>query len=359
MAKRRGTRNKKANGNHDNVKGKSNIKYSIVIPLAPDRKAEIVAHIKKQVIIPKKDYEIIIVPGLNVPRNRNEGIRKARGKYICFLDDDGYIEPEYLWYLDRFLAVHPEIDVCGGPQLTPPDDTYFAKKSGEVLSSNIVMPGVSRRYKSCPETLQADSSYLSGANLIAKRSIFKDKLMFFNENIYPADDVKFVEKAKEHGLVVAYSPFIKIYHRRRPTARGLYKQIFDYAVAGVKHNIRKDWKRFIFLIPMFFVLYILSLPFWAVAMAYCPEIWASLYLLPLFLYILLGIALSFRDKETNLLFLPIMTLIHFAYGLGVMSVYAEKISDIIKGILSIPLVLLFLLTFLIQKKYFDEIKEML
>ena len=44
--------------------GSSRIKYSIVIPLAPDRKAEVVKHLDKQMVISKKEYEIIIIPGL-------------------------------------------------------------------------------------------------------------------------------------------------------------------------------------------------------------------------------------------------------------------------------------------------------
>ena len=307
------------------------IKYSIIIPLAPGRKAEIIQHIKKQIIISKKCYEILIIPGTNVPNNRNEGIKKARGKYIVFLDDDAYIEETYLWYLDNFLIANPNVDVCGGPQLTPPDDTYFARMSGDVLSSNMVMPGVSRRYKGCPDTLEADSSYISGANLIIKRSIFKDKEMFFDEDIYPADDVNFVEKAREKGLIVGYSPEFSIYHRRRPTAAGLYKQIFDYGAAGAKHNVRKGLNKYVFLIPMFFVLYLFSLPIWAILISrgiFLDPPLLLLYPLPLILYILMGIALGFRNEETNIIFCPIMFLVHFAYGMGALSVYIEKIKPL-------------------------------
>jgi hypothetical protein len=92
------------------------IKYSFVIPLAPGRKAEIVNCIKNQAF-DKSKYEIIIEEGTNCPRNRNAGIDKAKGEWIIFLDDDGFIREEFLLMVDYIIHKHPEIDIMGGPQV--------------------------------------------------------------------------------------------------------------------------------------------------------------------------------------------------------------------------------------------------
>jgi len=146
-------------------------KFSIVIALAPWRDAEIRSSIRR-LKYPKSRYEVIIIKGLNVPDNRNEGVKRANGDIIVFLDDDGIIEPDYLNKLDAFLSAHPEVDIVGGPQLNPPGEGLFAQISGYALGSSFGAFGINKRYKKVPENLSADSNYISGANFISKKKVF-------------------------------------------------------------------------------------------------------------------------------------------------------------------------------------------
>lgn len=61
---------------------------------------------------------------------RNRGVREARGRYICWTDDDVVIDPNWLSAYVNAFARYPEAVVFGGriqPQLEPPTPRWFAK----------------------------------------------------------------------------------------------------------------------------------------------------------------------------------------------------------------------------------------
>ena len=67
-------------------------------------------------------------PGLSIARNR--GIKEARGRYICWTDDDVRLDRGWLAaYLDAFLR-HPDAALFGGPiipELEPPARPLFQR----------------------------------------------------------------------------------------------------------------------------------------------------------------------------------------------------------------------------------------
>ncbi len=298
------------------------LRFSVVIALAPWRNAEVLPYLEKQ-DFPKNRFEIIIKKGLNVPDNRNNGVKSSKGEIIIFLDDDALIEKNFLASIDSFFLRNSEIDILGGPQLTPETDGFFARSNGYVLSNPFAMPAVYKRYKKSIETLDADSSYITGALLICRRNIFKS--LNFNRNIYPADDVNLINLAKEKGFKVAYSPDVFIYHRRRANLKALIKQIFDYAKSRTSLGIKKqtNFQLVLFSIPSLFVLYLLLLP--------TLLFFSKLFLLPLLAYILLALVFSIYEGIINknmssIIVLPFIFLtVHVSYGLGFLSGTLSKL----------------------------------
>jgi GT2 family glycosyltransferase len=68
------------------------------------------------------------VPGL--ARARNRGVAEARGRYICWTDDDVELDPDWLSAYRRAFARHPEAALFGGrivPQLQSPPRAWFAR----------------------------------------------------------------------------------------------------------------------------------------------------------------------------------------------------------------------------------------
>lgn len=296
-------------------------RFSIVIALAPWRDAEILSSIKK-LKFPKKDFEVIIQKGLNVPTNRNKGAKKARGEIILFLDDDAIIEPDFLEKVKLFFDKNPEVSILGGPQLTPSSDNFFARTNGYALESPFSSMRESKRYKKARLNLNADSSHITGANLICKKSLIRK--IKFDKNLYPADDVYLVNRAKKLGFKVAYSPEIYIYHRRRASLKGLIKQIFDYGKSRPQIKAPGEKKfNLLFLIPSIFLLYILLLP--------TLTLINKIFLIPIILYAIIDLIFSFYEaiinQESKAIFLlPFIFLtIHLSYGAGFLVGLINKI----------------------------------
>ncbi len=297
--------------------------FSFVIAVAPYRDAEVVQYIKA-LNYPGSRYEIIVKKGTNPSDNRNAGAKEAKGNIIVFIDDDAVIDKDYLSNVESFFKFHSEIDIVGGPQLTPKDEKGFAKISGFALTSKFGSFNVATRYKKSVLNLNAQETDLTSANMACKRRVFNK--IGFNPLLWPGEDPDFISQAKKQDLKVAYSPDICVYHRRRPTLKALAKQIYSYGLTRpAKEPFSETLKRPYFLVPSLFLLYLLFL---AVGSFFSVS---RIYYLPLILYALLSFYASLysavKEKSFISLFvLPIIFLtIHLSYGLGIIRGMLKKV----------------------------------
>ncbi len=309
---------------------KKRIKYSAIIALAPWREAEILSSIKET----KYDHskiEIIIEKGLNVPINRNNGIKKSKGEILIFLDDDGIIEKDFFKNVDSFTNEHPEIAIFGGPQLTPKDDSFFSKINRDVMAEELVCPGISKRYKKNPLSLNANSNFLSGALLICRKEVFKDLL--FDPKQYPADEVSLIDKARRLGFKVGYTPEVFIYHRGRSNTKGYVKQIFFFGNSrSRKEKLNGFFKNPLFYFPAVFDIYLLFL-IGLMIFSFMKNISLARYLvffIPLFFYFVIffivALKISLKNKNAKSFFVScyLIFLTHISYGAGIISGIVNK-----------------------------------
>ena len=74
-------------------------------------------------------YLVCPIPGLS--HSRNAGISEARGKVLCFLDDDAIAANDWVENICTAFAEHPQAGVIGGHiYLKPPEPTPKALKPG-------------------------------------------------------------------------------------------------------------------------------------------------------------------------------------------------------------------------------------
>lgn len=295
-------------------------KFSLVIPIAPWRNAEIIDSIK-QVDYDKNKFEVIIEKGTNASENRNNGIKKSKGEWVIFLDDDALIDKSFLKNAEEFIKSNPDVSIFGGPQLNPEKEGLFEKISGIALTSNFGAFRVNKRYKKGGESFNADETYLTSANLCVKKEVFK-KIGNFNIFLYPGEDPEFISRAKKFGLKIAYTPKIIIFHKRRDNLKSFCKQIFNYGLVRPKRNKIIQETKFLFLIPMFFIIYFLFLPILILL--------NKLFIIPLLIYVILSILFSLYDAITNknlisFFVLPFVYLvIHISYGFGMLVGYLKN-----------------------------------
>jgi len=316
------------------------MKVSLVIPVAPYREAEIIESVKR-LDYPKDQIQVIVVRGKNPSNNRNRGAERALGEIIGFLDDDGIIGEDFLRNVVGFFEKYPEVDVVGGPQLTPKDDEGFAKISGYALCSKFGAAGVTSRYKRGKLNLNADEKLLTSANLFVKKEVMGG--VKFDSSLWPGEDPKFIEDCKKVGFKVAYSPDFVIYHRRRPDVKDFIKQIFNYGrVRPAKESFFKILKKPQFLVPSLFVVYLIAL-FGVMGMnasltgdvigtGQANDLF-TLFFIPLVFYILLTLSFSLiesiknKDLESFFILPFIYPMIHISYGIGMLISFFKKPKD--------------------------------
>tara|TARA_Y100000310_G_C20667059_1_gene808152 strand:- start:1180 stop:2172 length:993 start_codon:yes stop_codon:yes gene_type:complete len=305
------------------------MRYTLIIPVAPERECPIIESIK-QIDYPKNEFHVVVVRGRNPSENRNKGVEKSKGDIVVFLDDDAIVSKDFLIKADKFFLEHPEIDIVGGPQLTPSEDSDFGKVSGYALSSKFGAWKISNRYSGKNLVLDADETMLTSANMICKKKVFEK--VKFNPDLFPGEDPDFISKAKKSRYKISYYPEIIVYHKRRSTLGKLAKQIYNYGVTRPKkESIFETLKMPFFLVPSLFLFYlVLLMVFFSSRAVITGNVvgFGNLRILnfwlisPLILYLIINILFSLNNSISNrnlnaIWELPyIYFVIHISYGFG-------------------------------------------
>ena len=235
-----------------------NKKVSIIIPTKNngDILEKCLASIKN-LDYPKGEYEVIVVDGHSTDNTVeiakkygckvvyenvgtragacNIGVRRAEGEYIMFTDADCVVPKDWLKSLIKHFN-NEKVACVGGPNITPEDDTEFAKCVGVVLSF-LSKPG-SRYGFNADEVIE--TFHNSGCN-VAYRKKAIEEAGWFNEKLVTCEDEELDYRIKEKGYKILYTPDAKVYHYRRPTWKRFYKQAYKYAV-GRMQAIKLHWR---------------------------------------------------------------------------------------------------------------------
>jgi len=291
------------------------VKFSIVIPLQPGRKAEVLGSLEN---FDKEKYEVIVEEGMNTSVNRNNGVEKAKGEIILFLDDDAYVDGNLLKNGEAFFEKYKDISIVGGPQLTPKNDKWFARISGYAIASYFGSQSMSNRYKKGKLSLNG-WDLITSAVCFVKKEVF-DKVKF-DPNLFPGEDPEFFYQAKKKGFIIAYSPEIVVYHKRRDNLKSFLKQFYLYG----RVRLSTGHINLLFFIPSFFVLYLVFL----ISLVFISK----LFLIPIITYGFLLIIFSFLESIKNKSFLSIFLLpffyacIHISYGIGFWKGVVDKLIN--------------------------------
>jgi glycosyltransferase involved in cell wall biosynthesis len=218
------------------------IKYSFIIPVKAinDYIREAVPNI---LAISRDDYEIIIHPDeinneiwpktrqiatghCGPAEKRTRAIKDAAGEILVFIDDDAYPANDFLEILDKDFK-DEKIRAVGGPALTPPDDSFWAKVSGAVFLSAL-SGGNPERY--VPLGAKRKVNDWPSVNFSIRKAVFAE-LGGFASEFWPGEDTKLCfDLIKKYPDGIIYDPELIAYHHRRPGLKKHLKQIVGYGV---------------------------------------------------------------------------------------------------------------------------------
>ena len=150
---------------------------------------------------------------------RNVGIRAATGEIVAFTDADCMADPDWLTHLvARFQT--SEFAAVGGPNLTPPDDSFVA-------SCVAVSPGAPTHVLLDDEVAE----HIPGCNMAFRREALAAIDGF--DPIFRAagDDVDLCWRLQNKGYKIGFSAAAVVWHFRRNTIRDYVKQQRGYGKA--------------------------------------------------------------------------------------------------------------------------------
>ena len=176
--------------------------------------------------------------------------------------------------------------------------------------------------------------FMAGSGIFMQNAVFKDekyvehmaftcyrkeifeKVGLFDPEFWCGQDAEFDIRVKKAGYKILYTPETKVYHFKRDTVGGLFKQLYRYGIARAK-MIKKhpDTLRIFHLFPSLFILGSIF-----VAALYFMNIIPLIFVLSLILlYLILCLLSTFmvtRNPVTIFASIFFYLLIKISYGLG-------------------------------------------
>lgn len=229
---------------------------------------------------PKEEVEVIIVDGHSTDDTvevatrhgckvfyesvgtiggaRNIGVENSNGKYIVFTDSDCVVEPDWLRELIAPLKNTNAVSV-GGPNITPEDDTEFAKCAGNALS---FLSRVGPRYGFYSEDVR-EIYHNPTCNSAYRNEVFRE-VGGFNPRLITCDDEELDYRIRKRGYKILFTPKAKVLHYRRPTWKRFMKMAYNYGIGRMQAiNLRRDMGKWFHyappaLISLILLLFILS-----------------------------------------------------------------------------------------------------
>jgi len=271
---------------------------------------------EKPLKIPKyaKDKKIRIIPTGKVSPaiKRDIGGKKARGKYLAFLDDDAYPKKDWLKVAEEIFK-EKKVSAIGGPAITPKSDSISQKASGLFFETLFGGGGLSFRYK--PDKKSFYVKDFPSVNLIVSKKDFFGVKGFGNK-FWPGEDTKFCLELIKKGYKIWYSNKLIVYHHRRKLFTPHLKQIANYG----KHRgyfakkFPETSRKVNYFIPSFFLL---GNIFLLIGSLFSPTILKMWIILLIIYFSLICIDVFIRTLDLRIGILTMITIFlsHITYGI--------------------------------------------
>ncbi len=175
-----------------------------------------------------KKYGVIFIstPKRSVCAGRNEGFKIAKGDIVAFSDADCVMDKDWIKNSLKYFE-DQKVGAVGGPNLSPADDTSFAKAVSFVFNQALFSAG-SVHGRILKNTKVVAS--LPGCNIILRRGAL-NKVMPVDETILGGEDFAMNYKIRKFGYKLLYTPDTFVWHYHRSDPSKFFKQIYRYGIS--------------------------------------------------------------------------------------------------------------------------------
>ena len=254
----------------------------------------------------------IIASGAVSPAiKRDMGAKQAKFEYLAFLDDDAYPPSEWLQVANKTFS-DKNVVAIGGPGVTPPRSSLKETASGLFYETLIGSGGTAYRYRPATEGFYVED--YPSVNLIVRKDAFIE-VGGFDNSFWPGEDTKLCLDLVKVGYKIWYEPTLLVYHHRRPTFLGHFKQVGGYGLhRGYFVKIFPQTSA----LPMYFVpsLFLVGNIFLLLLGFAYPLLWTLWSALLAFYLLFATFEILFKTKHPFVLgmTLVIMFCSHLVYG---------------------------------------------
>jgi glycosyltransferase involved in cell wall biosynthesis len=165
------------------------------------------------------DVTLIRTPNQGLSAARNEGLARAGGEIIAYIDDDAWPDPDWLRYL-AWVYLTTEHAGVGGPNLPPSGD-------GPTADLVALAPGGPLH------VLRSDTEaeHIPGCNSSFRTEELRAIGGYDVRFRTAGDDVDVCWRLHERGSTIGFSPGAMVWHHRRATVRAYLRQQRGYGLA--------------------------------------------------------------------------------------------------------------------------------
>jgi glycosyltransferase involved in cell wall biosynthesis/GT2 family glycosyltransferase/predicted O-methyltransferase YrrM len=180
---------------------------------------------------------------LGFAKGCNMGAREARGRYVCFLNNDTVVLPGWLSAMVECMKRDAEIGIVGNLQIFP--GTEKVQQAGIVCGADKMVRSIYNNELPADHPAvrkPREFQFIAGSCMLIEKEFFW-RLGGFDESYHNScEDVDLCMKARAAGRKVFYCPQSRIYHHESRTVAGHEKTSDNYRrfVARWGDSMRRD-----------------------------------------------------------------------------------------------------------------------
>ena len=181
-----------------------------------------------------------ISPLWTIPKSRTErvstvGFECAKGELIAYADADCIVDENWIQNSLKYFAADPQVAGITGPIHLPPQQSAFAKAVAFLFSLAATLGKSS--HKETQQTVEVVKDFPT-CNAIYRKAAL-NAVMPLAENLLGGADVELNYLLRQRGFSLLATPDVKVWHYKRETPRGFFRQMYRYAI--MRLQLGKRW----------------------------------------------------------------------------------------------------------------------